>query len=160
MESWNDVAGGKIAPQLDAYISRKSNEHVGAFGWFVTNQYWSEAYAGVQLYPKKWMTVDVGAGLETDKNPWRLGGVVWIGNDKQSLLTILEMGGSGFWWRSTYNRAAGKRFGLGAMGQAQRGVGPRVQFTIPKTPIVLWTAPFFNWNGKPTQAFGIIYNFN
>lgn len=160
IESWDDVIGGKIMPQLDAYIAHKSNERVGQFAWFFVGQHWSQAYAGVQLYPKKWMTVAAGAGLETNKNPWRIGGNVWMGTNKQSLLTILEMGGSGFWWRSTYNRRAGKHFGFGAMGQAHRGVGPRAQFAVPKTPVMLWATPFFNWNGKPTQAFGIVYNFN
>ncbi len=159
IESWNDVIGGKIVPQVDAYVTHKSSERVGQFAWFVTGQHWSEAYAGLELYPKKWMTLDMGAGLETNKNPWRLGGIVWMGSQKQSLLTALETGGSGFWWRSIYNRKVRKCFGIGIIGQAHRGVGPRAQFCIPRTPITIWAANFF-WNGKPSQAFGIVYGFN
>lgn len=160
IESWNDIVGGKVVPQLDAYVTHKSSERVGQFAWFLTGRDWSEAYAGMELCPKKWMAVDIGVGLETDKNPWRIGGSVWMGSQKQSLLTVLETGGSGFWWRSIYNRKLRKNFGIGAIGQAQRGAGPRVQFDIPKTPVKVWAANFFNWNGKPTQAVGIVYSFN
>jgi hypothetical protein len=126
--------------KLKAFLTQARDERWGWFAFTEAKQTYAQAYAGPTYSPKKWLQVGLGIGLEQDQNPLRVGGFLWAGHGRYSLLTIQEHGGSGRWYRTEANFQALERLGLGAMHQKGYGLGPRIQFQIPRSPIVLWAA--------------------
>ncbi|MDP2934133.1 MAG: hypothetical protein Q8N81_08515, partial [bacterium] len=113
-----------------------------------------EAYGGLTYSPKPWVQVAAGAGVEEAKNPGRIGGFVWMGNSKSSILFVPEYGGSGFWWKLEANRKITKVIGAGFITERYKGSGPRVEFRIPKVPVTIWAAPMFEAH-RTNALFGI-----
>lgn len=126
-----------------AWIPVKVAGPVGVFFWGLGSSSWSEAVGGITLAPASWIELDLGAGVETDPNPWRVLGVLWLGSDKVSLLNAFETGGSGFLYDIELNITVSEHanFGVGAMAQKFSGIGPRIQFDVGHTGLMVWASP-------------------
>lgn len=147
-----------FTPNAYVYASRAVTKKVGLFGFAARSTTWTEGYAGVIFSPRAWITLSAGAGLEQDSNPWRLGGTFWMGNSKNSLFFVGETGGSGGWWRGVFNHKLGY-FGVGAIGQAFLGAGPRVEFTVPGEPLTVWAGRLMEGSGSPSHIIGATFTF-
>lgn len=118
-----------FAPSMTVYGQASIGE--GPFGLFafgLAAPGWGEVYSGATYAPVDWLAVEAGVGLETIPDaPWRVGGDIWLGSGRWSLLAIGELGGSGPWYKLVGGYAATDWLTLGAMFEAQHGGGPRVE---------------------------------
>lgn len=151
------ISNGQSTPRINGLITGTFTKRVGGFVWFQTQKTYSETYGGITYSPKPWLQFALGSGIEQDKNPARVGGYVWIGNAKNSMLFVPEYGGSGFWWKLESNRKVNKSIGLGVLVERFKGAGPRVEFYIPKTRLVVWVAPMFE-KQRVNALIGIRWN--
>ncbi len=148
VENQNTVARS-VTPQIDATLSYTfDNSKLGCFAWFLVSETYSEAYFGPTYSPFSWAQIGVGAGLEQTDTPFRLGGFVWVGRDQYSLLTIYEKSKTDYWYKAQANMNLNHWLGVGAIVQRFVGVGPRIQVTIPASPIQIWGAPTYDWQAK------------
>ena len=130
-----------ISPTVDTYMTHAFNDSKwGTFAWFLVCENWAEGYAGLTFAPLSWCQLGLGFGLEKADDPWRVGGSVWFGHERYSLLILLEEGGGAFWHRIVANYKLSRVFGIGYMSEEFVGVGPRVEVNIPKTPVQVWSS--------------------
>ena len=144
------VSQGAATPRINGLLTKPIKGKWGSFLWFQTQQKYSQTYTGVTHSAKPHLQFALGVGLEEAKNPARMGGYVWAGNSKTSLLFVPEYGGSGFWWKLEANQKIRKSFGIGLLTERFKGTGPRMEYKIPRTPFVVWVAPLIerqktNW---------------
>ncbi|MBI2064184.1 MAG: hypothetical protein HYT66_00515 [Candidatus Yanofskybacteria bacterium] len=137
---------GEISPWTNSLVSRKFDEKLGMFVLSQNGERWAQAYVGPTYSPSSWLQVGAGLGIEQADNPVRLGSFVWMGRGRYSLLSIYEDGGSGHWYKSELNIKAAGWLGAGAIVQHMLGVGPRVELNIPRTPVMVWGAPLYDWS--------------
>ena len=150
---------GEIDPSMWTTMSKKYDGNIGFYAWFLAGKSWGEALVGPAFFPAKWAEIDLAVGLETDKNPQRFQGQLWMGNDNSSFLTALEYGGSGFWFVAEGNRKVGSSgVGLGFRAQRFIGVGPRVEYVSGKSKF--WVSPIM-WDTEHKNAtnsmFGLTF---
>jgi hypothetical protein len=148
------VSSGVVTPRIDGLVTESFSGKLGAFAWFQTQKGYSEGYGGITYSPKPWIQLAGGAGIEENVSPARVGGFVWAGGGKISLLFIPEYGGSGFWWKAEVNRKVNKSVGVGLITERYKGTGLRVEYKIPRTPLLLWGAPMFE-KSRVNAAFAI-----
>ncbi len=140
------ISDGHATPRIDGLMTRPIKGRLGSFVWFQTQKGYSQTYAGATYSPKPWVQFALGGGLEEAKNPARVGGYVWLGNAKTSILFVPEYGGSGFWWKLEVNRKVNKSIGVGLITDPLTGSGPRVEYQIPKIRLTFWLAPLTRAN--------------
>ncbi len=137
------VAGGVATPRINGLLTRPVKGVLGSFVWFQVQESYSQAYAGATYSPKPWMQLALGAGLEEDKHPARIGSYVWAGKGPVSGLAVFEDGGSGFWWKAEANYQAKPRLGVGMLSEVYKGTGLKLEFSVPHTRLKLWFAPLW-----------------
>jgi hypothetical protein len=148
VEQRTDVVADHSTPRLDGWVSGKIANSVGTFAWFQVDKNYAEAYIGPSFAPKTWLQFGAGAGVEQTTLPFRLGSFAWVGNKKASLLFIGEGLGSGWWYKSEFNWNVSKNLGAGLMTERFKGTGPRIQYSVPHTPITAWSAFLFDQAGN------------
>lgn len=154
---------GDAAPAIDGFVFRLLQGPFGAYSSFYVDRNYAEAMIGPAFAPTEWLAIGLGFGLEQtpdEVTPWRVGGAVWVGTRRLSLLTFAETGGTGFWARTEFNLKLTDWGGLGALCDLAVGAGPRLEFNVPKTPLQIWWAPLmvdFD-TGAPVTQFGIRLN--
>jgi hypothetical protein len=148
------MSSGVVAPRIGALITAPVSGKFGAFTWLQVQNGYSESYGGLTYGPKPWLQLAGGAGIEESKSSGRIGGFVWMGNAKTSVLFIPEYGGSGLWWKAEVNHKPGKTVGVGIISERFKGTGPRFEYKIPHTQLLLWGAPMFERN-RTNAVFGI-----
>lgn len=131
---------------------------IDKFGWFAFSwvaEDYAQAYAGITYCPVNWIQLGIGGGLEQAEDPWRIAGSIWMGNESEtfSTLHIFETGGNGFFCRNQLNYQVIDWLGIGAFGEYLMGIGPRMQVSIPSTPIQFWTTPLIDFK---TDRFSVI----
>lgn len=126
--------------------SHKFNKELGTFLFLLVSKKWAQAYIGPTYSPSSWLQVGAGLGLEQADNPTRFGGFVYMSRGCYSLLAIYEDGGGGHWYKSELNIKATGWLGAGAIVQHMLGVGPRIELSIPRTPVMIWAAPLYDWS--------------
>ena len=155
-ESQNLISRNKTTPTIIGFLS-SGNKNVGIFGWFFVNQYWAESYVGPTIRIAPCLQIGTGVGLEQSNNPLRYGGFIGLGNAKYQSLTLLETGGSGFWYRVTVNCPIQKWCGIGAIAEKKLGGGPRFQINIPKNPVQFRIAQLVK-NGNQSTYLSVKFN--
>ncbi len=128
-------------PRIDGLLTQPIKGQIGSFVWFQVQQGYSQAYGGATYSPKPWVQFALGAGLEEDKRPARIGSYVWIGKARLSALGVFEDGGSGFWHKAETNYQISKTLGVGSLSERFKGSGPKIEFSVPHTVLKLWFAP-------------------
>lgn len=150
--------------QLQLNIAHEFNETFGVFAYGQVHRNWGQTYAGPTFSPTSWLKLGSGVGLEDigHSTPIRFGGFLWAGNEteKDSLFAVGDFGHSGYWWKVETNHKFSDWFGTGLFAQRDAGIGPRLQFTLPKKPIMFWIAPAYFWEtGKPRVVCGLRLSF-
>ena len=148
----------EATPRIDGLFTKGFGKKVDGFVWFQVAQNYSQAYGGILYTPKQWIQIAAGAGLEQAGNPGRIGGYIWVGKKRSSLLLIGEYGGSGLWGKLEYNYKINNMVGLGAISERFKGTGPRIQISIPHTPMTIWGSAMI-YKSAPTALLGIRVGF-
>lgn len=144
-------ADGTATPRIAGLLTRPVKGMVGSFVWFQVQKGYSQAYAGPTLSPKPWIQLAVGAGLEEDNHPARVGSYVWVGNKQNSVLFIAEDGGSGFWHKTEALHTFNRFLDAGFIEERYKGSGVELRLKIPRTPIAIWAAPMVDRDPKTRQ---------
>ena len=114
------------------------NKKYGTYFWIYKNKIWSEGYGGLTYMPTENLQLGAGLGIEDADNPLRLSSMIWVGDKKWYILSLLEDGGSGKWHQINALYRLNKYIQFGIMEEKFTGLGPRLELTIPNLPITLW----------------------
>ena len=114
------------------------NKKYGSYFWIYKNKIWSEGYGGLTYMPTKNLQLGVGIGIEDADDPLRLSSMIWVGDKKWYVLSLLEDGGSGKWHQINALYRLNKYIQFGLMEEKYTGFGPRIELTAPNLPIALW----------------------
>lgn len=139
----------------------KSHPKVVFNTFFLVSQrsQWAEALYGPS-YESKNFEAGIMAGLETDKNFWRISPWAWANpkGGRVSFLFVYENGSSGSWFNfeskvSVTKKNAKVKVQAGLMARRFHGVGPIAQFSSGKMYFLI--NPFlYDWEAK--HASGMI----
>lgn len=99
--------------------------------WFAVSETWGEGLFGASKSFKPWLNVGLVAGFETNPRPMRLSPQVWVGTKKASAFTVLEFGGSGWWYKSMGGVKVSDKVEIGYHSQRFYGTGPMVRVMLP-----------------------------
>jgi len=145
------------------YATHSFNDHIGISSFVLVDREWGEFVAGPTLSPAPWIEIGFSAGVEqVDDSPktWRTVTSLWLGHGRYSSLGIFEKGGGGWWYTSRFIIHEADWLGGGVMAQRFVGIGPRVEISIPHTPITIWGAGLHDLEGDSNNAIvGIKANF-
>ena len=114
------------------------NKKYGTYFWIYKNKNWSEGYGGLTYMPTKNLQLGAGIGIEDADDPLRLSSMIWVGDKKWYILSLLEDGGSGKWHQINALYRLNKYIQFGLMEEKNTGFGPRIELTPPNLPITLW----------------------
>lgn len=148
VEQRTDVTTTQSVPRVDGWVSGTIAGSVGTFAWFQVDRNYAEAYVGPSFSPKPWLQFGAGAGVEQATHPLRLGSFAWAGNSHAQFLFIGEGLGSGWWYKAEFNWSTSKNLGIGLMTERYKGTGPRIQYSVPHTPLTAWSAYLFDQTGN------------
>ncbi len=139
-------------PQINIYSnSFKSDSKIGFYNFALVNQFWAQAYGGIIYKPNSWLSVSVGAGLETNETPYRFNFSVYIMKPKYSIIQIYEYGGSGFWYNVQANYKISAKNSIGLIGKRYYGVGLNYEYSLPSFPLTLIIAPMYDFEFENNQ---------
>lgn len=119
-------------------------QYFGVYSCIYASEPWGEAYCGPAVRPASWIEFGIAGGFEQDKNPWRLGSMLWVGYKRISFSGIAEKGGSGYYYSAKATFKLTGWLKAGVMSERFSGIGPRVDFQIPHTPLTIWAAPLYD----------------
>ena len=136
IESFNVIKTTGTTTQINIWAKGPIKDKVGWSLWSLTSESWSEAYAGLTFAPTSWVAVSASLGLESDADPLRVGGSVWVGKGRWSLLSIHESGGSGRWHRNIALYQATKTVAIGVDNIRFFGTGLHAEKKFGK--VTLW----------------------
>ena len=114
------------------------NKKYGTYFWIYRNKIWSEGYGGLTYMPTKNLQLGAGIGIEDADDPLRLSSMIWVGDKKWYILSLLEDGGSGKWHQINALYRLNKYIQFGFMEEKYTGFGPKIELTAPNLPIALW----------------------
>lgn len=161
IETFHQIKPGEYESQVNVWLQGPVKGKVGYFAWALTGKVWSEGYAGLNYTLAKGVEIGVGAGVETDKSPARLGTYLCTIRGKFTGIAIYENGGSGYWDRVTANYTVYQhewfKVGLGTMHQAYQGYGPRYEISIGKR-ITVWGSVLGQRDNKPATMLALQWN--
>lgn|GEM_PF-1530069 len=125
-----------VQPQINLYTSAfKGEKRVGTYFFSLLNAHWGQAYGGVVVKATDWLSVSVGAGMETDKNPYRFNLSLFASKNKWKLMQIYEYGGSGFWYNIMLNHQFTEKQYVGIIFKRYYGLGLSYTYTLNVVPI-------------------------
>ena len=114
------------------------NKKYGSYFWIYKNKIWSEGYGGLTYMPTKNLQLGAGIGIEDADDPLRLSSMIWLGDKKWYILSLLEDGGSGKWHQINAAYRFNKYIHLGMMEEKFTGFGPRLELMVPNLPVSIW----------------------
>lgn len=157
LEQQTILADGEVVPGLNGTVVKPLHGPFGVYSFFYVDRDYADAMVGPAFAPRPWLVLAAGAGIEqSDEGAWRIGGMVWAGDERFTSLTFVETGASGFWARSEFAWRPAPWAGIGLLGDLALGAGPRLEVNIPKLPVQLWGASLYDWEReRPVAAFGI-----
>ncbi len=143
VESFNKFSrSGEYTPQIDVNVTHSITPKFGMFVFTLVDKGWAEAIPGFTYAPSKSIEFGLGGGVETDPSPFRMLATVWTGDDRRSLFSAFELGGSGHWYLMVMNlkvkRQKNYELGLGFRLQRFAGIGPRIEVALPRLKTTVW----------------------
>ena len=109
--------------------------HNGTFSYALVCQNWAEAYVGKVFSPAPWFEIAAGIGLERADDPIRLGGWVWTGQGRYSLLHVWEQGGSGPWHKTIVMAKVNDHLNAGVIDRSFFGRGITAEYKLGQTKL-------------------------
>jgi hypothetical protein len=157
LEQQTVFVGGEVVPDINGTVLRFIRGPVGLYTFFYVDRAYADAIVGPAFAPAKWLVVSAGAGIErSDDGQWRVGGMVWMGDERFTSVTFLETGASGFWGRTEFAWRPAPWAGVGVLGDLGLGIGPRLEVNVPYVDLHLWGASLYDWKeGRPAGVAGI-----
>jgi hypothetical protein len=157
---------GVAVPLVDGQIEKTwptsvEGGSLGLFTWFLSNDIghrdsrWSEIYLGPAWYPRKWLEIVVGAGVETDLHPWRIGGEVIAAGQHGFMIFAWEQGGSGPWYLLKYLHPVAGKFSAGVFSRRFAGTGPLLSVKLNGRYSIWATAGPDLENGRVKTVLGL-----
>lgn len=122
-------------PQLNVYLRGPLKGKLGWTAWTLTSKEWSEGLVGLAFAPASWIELQGLVGVETDENPLRAGGNLWLGKGRMSLLVLQEYGGSGYWYRTLGTFEVKKGTLIGINSARFLGTGPYIEQKFGKVSV-------------------------
>jgi len=139
-------------PQMTVYgNSIREGKKFGTYFFSLLNPGWGQVYGGLLYKPASWITLNAGAGLETDSMPLRLNAGAFIAVNRLTLLQIYEYGGSGFWYNIILNYALSSNFKSGFIFKRYYGLGINMEYMLPKTSLTINLAPLYDFEFASTR---------
>lgn len=138
VESQNLVKDSKVDPTVDIYVHGPLGGKFEWSVWSLTCKGWAEAYVGPVWKAAEWLELSGSIGIETDKNPLRYAGSIWMGSGRFSFISFQEGGGSGWWHKEVGTLRIVKSFKAGVHSQRFVGTGPYAEVTVNK--FTVWTS--------------------
>jgi len=126
------------------FAKKKISEKFDLTYFSLVGQKWSEALIGFSYSPKKWLSIGLSTGIEHNPAVYRLGGSIWIGKGKTSLLMLGEKGDGkdNYFYKTILSYKASEKFTVGAIAWRFHGLGPVVKYT--KDDLTLWFMPAYD----------------
>ena len=148
-------------PQITLYGKTiKEDARFGAYFFSLLNPNWGQTYGGILYRPARWITLNAGVGLERDSLPWRVSAGAFMAHKKVTLLQVYEYGGSGFWYNIVLHYHFSDLLRAGMTFKRFYGLGPDVEISIPRSPVTLVVAPFYDFEfGVPRLFLSFRYGF-
>lgn len=141
------VAPDGRAVVMSAFAAKRLTDNFGFMGFVLVSKPFAEAYAGPALFAGP-LTLGIGAGVETVASDPKIGGSANLDFTRTALpsniLLIFEAGGSGPWGRFESMLYVHEKLGLGAMGQADTGIGPRIE-AMPRDWLTFYGSMMYRW---------------
>jgi len=151
--------GADASSQMDALmVTPLSKKGWAVELWLLKADGWGEALVGVSKSVKPWLTVSSSIGIEDHKNVWRTGHYVWVGDSKTSGVFILEVGASGWWYKSIAKHEIIPGASLGVYSQRFLGTGLYSEMKV-SSKVTVWLAPILVLDGMGNFAGGLKFGF-
>jgi hypothetical protein len=118
-----------FSPMIDGTLI-VPGKPLDTFVYFIASDTWAEAVVGIakQVHPSFWFSV--GAGVETDEDPWRVNPNVIFTKGRVFSYFGYEIGGSGYWYKSFSTYRVASKLEVGLHSQRFYGTGPLVQVSL------------------------------
>jgi hypothetical protein len=160
VETEGQSKGSDQKAQVGTLINFAGNDKVGAYIWAQSGPGYSQVYGGPTVSPKPWLQVGGALGVERSghNTSLRVGGFVWLGKNRVSNITLIEGGGSGFWYKNQTSLKISKGITTSLINQRFAGTGPELEIPIPKTKLSV-RASVLGQDGGPTVKVAIRLNF-
>lgn len=120
---------GSPSPTVDGQLAIPGKT-VDIVAWFLASDVWGEALFGISKSIRPWLWASVQAGLETDREPWRVNVSAGGGRGRLSVFFTNETGGSGYWYRFTSTARVASFAAVGIHSQRFYGTGPYIQMFL------------------------------
>lgn len=114
------------------YATHTLSDSLKATMWFQVEEGYAQAYGGMSFAPSEDMEFSLSLGLEQAERPWRAATSAWFGLGSFSSLTIVEAGGSGWWFMTLNQLEVSDSLKIGAWWYRFDGLGPRVDLKVTK----------------------------
>jgi len=146
------IHSGDSTPEINVYAHGPIK---GKFGWTVwtrTTQLWGKTPIKLTYAPAEWTEISASVGLETNGNPLRYAGSVWLSKGRFPLLSLIENGGNRKWYKNVTTFKTTSTTAVGILDQRYI-TSPYAEIRIGKAAVWgLWT------DGK-SGLIGLRFNF-
>lgn len=145
IEAYGRLVDGKVEPDINIFGTKVISEKVNLTYFALVEETWSECLVGVSYSPNENISVGISTGIEHKSSLYRFGGSIWVGNDKASLLILLEKGDGrdNTWYKTVGQCRISKNITLGISAWRFHGVGPLLKVDVNKD-IKLWLNPAYD----------------
>ncbi len=137
--------GGEIEPTVSIF-GHKGISNELSFSYFaLVSQCWSETLLGFSYAPNNWSQFGVLGGFAQESDYARLGGYVWLGNEKFSglALAVKSIGLDDLWYRGKVLYHVTESSTLGIQAWRWNGIGPLFEYRINKLDSTVWIFPAY-----------------
>jgi hypothetical protein len=158
-ESQSRFTDSGLSPTFDAQFVVPGKK-VDFMAWALVtggdDAQWGELLFGLSKNIRPWLWVGVAAGVETDKQPFRINPNIWVGKGRFSTFLAYEDGGSGPWYKSVTTVKVSNLVGVGVHSQKYYGTGPYAEVNLPGKFKVWGSVVVF---GDPQSTIGLVKSF-
>jgi hypothetical protein len=138
-------------PKVSLLLSKNTKSSIGFYAYALVTNSWAQSYTGVIINIRN-SQLNLGVGLEQDKNPLRFNLAYQLKKNKFSLSQNYEYGGSGFWYNFKLDYSPNDIITLGLFARRYYGIGPRFELFLFKRSLSLWTSPLYDIEFKKYNA--------
>jgi len=158
VQIFGKLSDDKVTPDINIFGVKKISEKVSFTYFGLIEEKWSEGLIGVSYSPSEFVTLGVGAGIESNPALYRLCASVWVGKGNTSLLILGEKGDgrTNYWYKATADYKISENFSAGLIAWRFTGIGPVANLTIKKLDSKLWLFPAYDFESKkPSLTLGL-----
>lgn len=153
VQLFGTYSDGKIKPDVNIFVTKKISDKVKFTAFGLIEEKWAEGLVGVAYSPTDYLEIGTSIGIEQNQALYRIGGSVWIGQDKLSLLVLGEKGdgSDNYWYKGIAKYQVSETFSTGIMGWRFTGVGPFIETSIKQLDSKIWLNPTYDLEKDETK---------